>query len=47
MASLADVASAAPTNAGASARRRFITARVLSYTALIVAVIRCCSRSTG
>jgi len=39
MASLAEIASAAPPNVGASARRRFLTARVLSYAALIVAVI--------
>jgi multiple sugar transport system permease protein len=39
MASLAEIASAAPPKAGAAARRRFITARVLSYAALIVAVI--------
>ncbi|RYE49335.1 MAG: carbohydrate ABC transporter permease [Hyphomicrobiales bacterium] len=39
MTSLAEIASAAPPKAGAAARRRFITARVLSYAALIVAVI--------
>jgi multiple sugar transport system permease protein len=39
MASLAEVASAAPPNAGASARRRFLIGRLLSYAALIVAVI--------
>lgn len=39
MSSLAEIASAAPPNAGATARRRFLTARVLSYAALIVAVI--------
>lgn len=39
MSSLAEIASAAPPNAGATARRRLITARVLSYAALIVAVI--------
>ncbi|MBN9359860.1 carbohydrate ABC transporter permease, partial [Devosia sp.] len=39
MSSLAEVASAAPANAGAAARRRFLTARVLSYAALVVAVI--------
>jgi len=39
MASLAEVASAAAPNAGASARRRYLMGRVLSYAALIVAVI--------
>jgi multiple sugar transport system permease protein len=39
MASLAEVASAAPPNANASARRRFLMGRVLSYAALIIAVI--------
>ena len=39
MASLAEIASAAPPNAGASARRRYLTGRVLSYAALIIAVI--------
>jgi multiple sugar transport system permease protein len=39
MASLAEIASAAPPNAGASARRRFLIARAVSYAALIVAVI--------
>ncbi len=39
MASLAEVASAAPPNANASARRRFLMGRVVSYAALVVAVI--------
>lgn len=39
MNTLAEVASAAPENANATARRRFITSRVLSYAALVVAVI--------
>jgi multiple sugar transport system permease protein len=39
MASLAEVASAAPPNANASARRRYLMGRVLSYAALIIAVI--------
>ena len=39
MASLAEVASAAPPNANASARRRFLMGRVVSYAALIIAVI--------
>lgn len=39
MASLAEIASAAPPNAGAAARRRFLIARLVSYAALIVAVI--------
>lgn len=39
MSSLAEVVSAAPVNASAVARRKFLTARVLSYAALILAVI--------
>ncbi|WP_055047387.1 carbohydrate ABC transporter permease [Devosia sp. A16] len=39
MASLAEVASAAPANAGAAARRRVLTGRLLSYAALLIAVI--------
>ena len=39
MSTLADVASAAPVSASASARRRFLTGRILSYAVLIVAVL--------
>jgi multiple sugar transport system permease protein len=39
MTSLAEIASAAPVNANAAARRRFLTGRVLSYLALGIAVL--------
>ena len=39
MSTLADIASAAPVSASTSARRRLLTGRVLSYAALIIAVL--------